>query len=110
MSDAGRASGTDGQSTRDIAELVRSIATVMHMSDVSELDLDVAGLKLRLRRAPCASNGGSDHLSRSDSTPILVPTDELFISAPMIGTYYASPNPGTPPFIAVGDAVQIGQP
>jgi len=28
----------------------------------------------------------------------------------MIGTYYASPNPGTPPFIAVGDAVQIGQP
>ena len=31
---------SDGQSTRDIAELVRSVATVMHQADVSELDLD----------------------------------------------------------------------
>ena len=31
------------------------------------------------------------------------------MTAPMIGTYYASPSPGDPPFVQVGDAVEVGQ-
>ncbi len=31
--------------------------------------------------------------------------DEVLISAPMLGTFYASPQPGAPAFVAVGDSV-----
>jgi acetyl-CoA carboxylase biotin carboxyl carrier protein len=31
------------------------------------------------------------------------------VSAPMIGTFYASPSPGEPPFVSVGDSVEVGQ-
>ena len=36
-------------------------------------------------------------------------TDEIFITAPMIGIFYASPTPGTPPFVSEGDVVELGQ-
>jgi acetyl-CoA carboxylase biotin carboxyl carrier protein len=31
--------------------------------------------------------------------------DEVVIKAPMVGTYYASPKPGSPAFVSVGDVV-----
>ena len=30
------------------------------------------------------------------------------VPSPMVGTYYASPNPESPPFIKVGDSVKVG--
>ncbi len=41
-----------------------------------------------------------------ENTP---PRGEI-IPSPMVGTYYASPSPDSPPFIAVGDTVKKGQP
>lgn len=32
--------------------------------------------------------------------------DEVVVKAPMVGTFYASPQPGAPTFVSVGDAVQ----
>lgn len=32
--------------------------------------------------------------------------DEVAIKAPMVGTFYASPKPGAPVFVSVGDAVK----
>jgi len=110
MPDSEGGAGSDGQSTRDIAELVRSVATVMHQAEVSELDLDVGSLKLRLRRPLGTSNSLTEPGSRFDASSGLSVNDEHLITAPMIGTYYSSPSPGTPPFVVVGDAVQSGQP
>jgi len=31
------------------------------------------------------------------------------VTAPMIGTYYASPSPGEAPFVQIGDEVEVGQ-
>ena len=31
------------------------------------------------------------------------------VTAPMIGTFYASPSPGEAPFVSVGDSVETGQ-
>jgi acetyl-CoA carboxylase biotin carboxyl carrier protein len=35
-------------------------------------------------------------------------TDELLIRSPMVGTFYASPDPESPPFISVGGRVSPG--
>jgi acetyl-CoA carboxylase biotin carboxyl carrier protein len=33
-----------------------------------------------------------------------------YVHAPMVGTFYHSPEPGAPPFVSVGDVVRRGQP
>lgn len=40
-----------------------------------------------------------------EATVGVLEADEVVIKAPMVGTFYASPKPGQPPFVAVGDPV-----
>ncbi|HEY6517001.1 MAG TPA: acetyl-CoA carboxylase biotin carboxyl carrier protein [Steroidobacteraceae bacterium] len=35
--------------------------------------------------------------------------NEHVITAPMVGTFYASPSPGAKPFVEIGDEVKVGQ-
>ena len=35
--------------------------------------------------------------------------NEHVITAPMVGTYYASPTPGAKPFVDIGDEIKVGQ-
>ncbi|MCU1614651.1 MAG: acetyl-CoA carboxylase, biotin carboxyl carrier protein [Frankiales bacterium] len=39
------------------------------------------------------------------ASPDALAPDEVLIKAPMVGTFYASPKPGSPAFVAVGDTV-----
>jgi acetyl-CoA carboxylase biotin carboxyl carrier protein len=42
--------------------------------------------------------------------PAVESSDGLFImKSPIVGTFYSSPTPNSPPFVKVGDSVQIGQ-
>jgi len=42
--------------------------------------------------------------------PVGESTEGLFImKSPIVGTFYSSPAPNAPPFVKVGDAVQVGQ-
>jgi acetyl-CoA carboxylase biotin carboxyl carrier protein len=36
-------------------------------------------------------------------------SNEHVITAPMVGTFYASPSPGAKPFVEIGDEVKVGQ-
>ena len=35
--------------------------------------------------------------------------NEHVITAPMVGTFYASPSPGAKPFVEIGDEIKLGQ-
>jgi acetyl-CoA carboxylase biotin carboxyl carrier protein len=40
----------------------------------------------------------------------VVPEEELHIvKSPIVGTFYEAPSPGAPPFVKVGDIVEVGQ-
>ena len=44
------------------------------------------------------------------SAPAAAPPDDLHvIKSPIVGTFYAAPNPESGPFVKVGDTVQAGQ-
>jgi len=46
------------------------------------------------------------------AAPATVPAghrDENMVTAPMVGTFYASPAPGAKPFVEVGQEVRVGQ-
>jgi acetyl-CoA carboxylase biotin carboxyl carrier protein len=38
-----------------------------------------------------------------------VPEDLHMVRSPIVGTYYESPSPGSPPFVKPGDMVEVGQ-
>ncbi|MCW3844313.1 acetyl-CoA carboxylase biotin carboxyl carrier protein [Micromonospora yasonensis] len=53
---------------------------------------------------------------RTEPEPVAEPvaqptptTDRRAVRAPVVGTFYRSPEPGAPPFVAVGDLVRPGQ-
>ena len=45
------------------------------------------------------------------STPVEAPPEENFhiVKSPIVGTLYEAPSPGAPPFVKVGDMVEVGQ-
>ena len=51
---------------------------------------------------------GADSFSRIDVYERLLARHERE-DAPMVGTYYASPNPDSPPFVKVGQTVKAGE-
>ena len=110
MSQAGNGSGVDPQFSDGIAELVGSLATVMQQSAVTELDVDLGAVTIRLRRPVAPGDGLATPATAPASRG--APEEQIIthiIAAPMIGTFYASPSPGAPPFVRVGDRVEVGQ-
>ena len=39
-----------------------------------------------------------------------IPDNAVYITSPMVGTFYRAPSPDSPPFVKVGDRVSKGQP
>lgn len=98
----------ENPSPERVADLVRALAGVMQQDSVTELDLELGALSLRMRRsvsAPAQAN-----------LPVVTGTEAArpdapghVVSAPMVGTFYISPTPSAPPFVSVGDFVVAGQ-
>ena len=99
----------DEPATAEIESLVRSLVGMMRGGGMTELDLAFGNVSIRLRGgpAPVASSDGGGPAEPEPLTSLDVPGDLL--TAPMIGTFYASPSPGAPPFVETGDTVAAGQ-
>lgn len=94
-----------------VANLVRSLVSVMRDGGVTKLDLSVGAFSLSLRGG--ANSAYSSGVEATGDGVIDLgtprPASEHVITAPMIGTFYASPSPGAPPFVEIGDAIKPGQ-
>lgn len=98
-------------SPEQVAELVRSLATVMRQSGVTELDLGLGPMTLRLRRLERGDTPGPEAIG---TAPEVASAEEPadsghMVTAPMVGTFYAAPSPNASPFIEEGDEVVAGQ-
>jgi acetyl-CoA carboxylase biotin carboxyl carrier protein len=106
------ANGLDGTppSPERIADLVQSLATVMRQSDVTELDLELGLVTLRLRRPERHTEAGLSFPIENglNTAPAAADTDHV-ITAPMVGTFYAAPTPSASPFVSAGDEIVAGQ-
>jgi acetyl-CoA carboxylase biotin carboxyl carrier protein len=99
----------------DVAEIMR----IVDASKFDELSLDLDGVKLRLRRT--GASGGFAQTTTEAPAPIVAsssisasgpgvaaqPADANLreITAPMLGTFYRAPKPGSQPFVEIGSAV-----
>jgi acetyl-CoA carboxylase biotin carboxyl carrier protein len=108
----------------DVAEIMRLI----EQSKFDELNLEMDGVKLTLRRTgagggfarsvaaqPGPSDAAATAASRSDAAiehtpapavaPAPVDANLRDIPSPMLGTFYRAPKPGAAPFVEIGSAV-----
>lgn len=108
-------------------DLVRELAAILRDSGLTDLELEQAGLKLKLSRtvtvaaAPAQPSAPAPTLAQVISAgPPLAPAATLspaidwkshpgMVPSPMVGTAYLSPEPGAAPFVKVGDMVSEGQ-
>ena len=56
--------------------------------------------------APVAAGGEA---AVAESAALKPKPSEHVITAPMVGTFYASPSPGAKPFVEIGDEIKVGQ-
>jgi acetyl-CoA carboxylase biotin carboxyl carrier protein len=98
---------------------VRRLVELMKEHDLAEIDLRQGEQRIRLRRGAEPMVVGSGSVSyqpppqaavSSGASSLAAPTpaedvDLQVIKSPMVGTFYSSPNPESPPFVKVGDHV-----
>lgn len=107
----------DTQKPASWLERVEDLIHVLEGSTISELELTEAGTEIIIRRSPGMvlvspprrGNPVSHQLQEGSNGREQRGAQGLVIVAPLTGVYYAAVSPTSPPFVAVGDVVQIGQ-
>ena len=111
---------------------IQELINLLIEKEISEFELEKNGLKIRIKRS--AAQSGSSAAAAQTAVLPLVPgpfplpaaasaasspapepapldsTEDLYvIKSPIVGTYYSASSPNAPPFVKVGDVVQVGQ-
>lgn len=98
--------------------LVRELADILNETGLSEIEVERDGQRIRVAR-----NVGPSLVQAYAPAPMAPPVvastsgAEEFepqragdtVTSPMVGTVYLQPQPGSPPFVRVGDTVSAGQ-
>lgn len=99
-------------------ERVAELIAVLEGSSIGELELSEAGTEIIIRRTPgmvlisnppSAVSMGRNGEHAIVSAPPSPLSEGVAIIAPLTGVYYAAESPNAPPFVNVGDIVQVGQ-
>ena len=113
---------------RELKELIEFLIE----KDIAEFELERGDVKVRIKRgAEPPAHAPTDRIITVHPAPVSaiqvssgsppaaeppaavsapVPEEELhLVRSPIVGTYYESPSPGSPPFVKPGDTVEAGQ-
>lgn len=100
---------------------IREIINLMNDNEISELELEREGIKLKLKKGSIDGYGPiiqhpveyKAQLPASkaigEEPHLTANTNQKEISSPMVGTFYRSPSPESPSFTEVGQIVEVGQ-
>ncbi|HKW17470.1 MAG TPA: acetyl-CoA carboxylase biotin carboxyl carrier protein [Terriglobales bacterium] len=112
---------------KEIKELVEFLIE----KDITEFELERGDVKVRIKRGapvaaqteriiavPAASHAVSLPVAQTSVAPpppappepaAEKPEELHMVRSPIVGTYYESPSPGSPPFVKPGDTIEVGQ-
>jgi acetyl-CoA carboxylase biotin carboxyl carrier protein len=93
--------------------LIEKLMRLLETSDLQELDVNEAGMRIRLakKRSGSAVHDADPVVATpqpSSDVPVEQPSSHRIIAG-MAGTFYRSPSPGAPPFATEGMEVRDGQ-
>jgi acetyl-CoA carboxylase biotin carboxyl carrier protein len=104
---------------------IKKLIELLEESGLAEIEITEGEESVRIARVsqgPAAvTHAIPTHAPVAAAPPAAAPTpaaaapvtpaarDENLVTAPMVGTFYASPAPGAKPFVEVGQEVRVGQ-
>ncbi len=112
---------------------IRELLAVVSTTDITELTIESGDEKVTVKKTPAVSNPSTLELPLTSAgvviqTPVAAPVQLreveepvadtkdagrtngwVPIASPMVGTFYRAPSPSAPPFVDVGDFVDVGQ-
>ena len=109
------------------ARLVRKLADILKDTGLSEIEVEHAGLKIRVARELTVAAAATQYVQApapqayapapapataapaAEAAPAPAARAGDAVKSPMVGTVYLSPQPGADAFIKVGDTVTAGQ-
>jgi acetyl-CoA carboxylase biotin carboxyl carrier protein len=106
--------------TSDDSALIRELALLLDETSLTEIEIERAGLRLRIARnisiaASIPANVQAPASAPAAAAPLSAPATAAAaehpgaVPSPMVGTAYLSSEPGARPFIEVGSKVAVGQ-
>jgi len=111
----GRASGeTDELASVDKAraERIREVVRIVQETGIGEITIEEEGMRVSVRSTPEPAPTSDAPLALPDvpSAPTARPSNGYHrVESPMVGTFYRAAQPGSPPFVEIGDVVAPGQ-
>jgi acetyl-CoA carboxylase biotin carboxyl carrier protein len=130
MATASETSATDPPAVRDPGDvallgLIDRLSSLLERSDLSEIEVEAGGTGLVLRKPtePGLAGGVATSMVASEVGPAGAPVDgsdrdppdapvapsRPSVKAPLTGIFYASPAPGSAPYVQVGGEIAAGQ-
>jgi acetyl-CoA carboxylase biotin carboxyl carrier protein len=113
---------------------LKELIEFLEEKDIAEFELERGDVKVRIKRAggqtvvhthgdprffampaapPAVPELGAVPVVAAPAPsvpPAPAPQEELHaVKSPIVGTFYEAPSPGAPPFVKVGDTVEVGQ-
>ncbi|MBX9822462.1 acetyl-CoA carboxylase biotin carboxyl carrier protein [Afipia birgiae] len=120
MASSPKEPSTPKQKPADERELIRELAMLLDETNLTEIEIERAGLRLRVARnisiaaaAPVAYQPAPTAVAPA-SAPVASATSADIskhpgaVPSPMVGTAYLASEPGAKPFIDVGSKVKVG--
>jgi acetyl-CoA carboxylase biotin carboxyl carrier protein len=112
---------------------LKELIEFLEEKNIAEFELERGDVKVRIRRSgesvahaagearfyavPAATTLPGEGVAApavapapAAATPAAPPAESFhMVKSPIVGTYYEAPSPGAPPFVKVGDSVEVGQ-
>src|SRR5690348_855954 len=109
---------------------LRELIEFLKEQDIAEFELERGDVKVRIKRgvsvpassapvhvvtplttAPSSGIAAQPSIEVPTTAKSSAPADEGLhvVKSPIVGTFYESPSPGSPPFVKPGDKVEAGQ-
>ncbi|HEY2374169.1 MAG TPA: acetyl-CoA carboxylase biotin carboxyl carrier protein [Gaiellaceae bacterium] len=97
------------------AERIREVVRIVQETGIGEVTIEESGMRVSVRStadAPAAAEPSQAPLAIPEpaAAPMTRPANGFVrVESPMVGLFYRAPEPGSPPFVEVGDVVAAGQ-
>ena len=101
--------------------LIRDLANILNETDLTEIEVEQDDLRIRVSRAGTPHYVSAPMPAAAPAAPVAAApavavsasdaarSNKNAVTAPMVGTAYLSPAPGSRPFVEVGATVKEGQ-
>ncbi|MCG8469928.1 MAG: acetyl-CoA carboxylase biotin carboxyl carrier protein [Gemmatimonadetes bacterium] len=106
---------------------LKQLIRLVEESDIDSLEVERLSTRVRIRKTP---QGAAVPVATPSIAPAPAPAPQeaaaaptpaapaasapatdgtVEITSPMVGTFYRAPSPDSPPFVSVGDRIEVGQ-